>query len=535
MMSAKSLKRFTVLMGLALISLPAPKGQAQYEFRGVDFPGAAETVVYGINNLGVMVGQYGDIDFSAAFTEGNRGFVFDGVRYQTIHVPGSLSTSARGINDHGVIVGGYVAEDGQTRGFILDGSEYRDIVTPFADAASAADISNDGHIVGTYSADNFNGDLHGFLFDGSSFQSYDYPDAISTSLAGINDSHQQVGTFTRTDAISGFVLPGANPIAFPNGVITRAMAISDEGQVVGDYMALALSGAGALFRGFRFKPDSAAFTSIILPGPPCTFNPLEPLTQCLRSLRGINSQGTIVGYFDNNDALFHGFVGTPMLRAGDADQNLVFDQRDLIQALARGKYLTGLRATWGEGDWNRAPGGRPGAPPVGDRLFDQFDIIAAAGSGVYLTGRYATITPGGQRGDAQTSVVYDPRTGQLAVDAPGGTELTSIHIDSSAGIFTGAAAQNLGGSFDSDTDGNIFKATFGSSFGSLSFGSVAQPGLAEAFLLGDLTVVGSLAGGGGLGTVDLIWVPEPSTFVLASVALLAVFARSFAHNVANTL
>ena len=36
-------------------------------------------------------------------------------------------------------------------------------------------------------------------------------------------------------------------------------------------------------------------------------------------------------------------------------------------------------------------------------------------------------------------------------------------------------AQNLGGSFDNDADNNIFKATFGSSFASLSFGNVAQP------------------------------------------------------------
>ena len=38
-------------------------------------------------------------------------------------------------------------------------------------------------------------------------------------------------------------------------------------------------------------------------------------------------------------------------------------------------------------------------------------------------------------------------------------ELTSINIDSAGSIFTGAAAENLGGSFDNDADNNIFKAT----------------------------------------------------------------------------
>ena len=95
-------------------------------------------------------------------------------------------------------------------------------------------------------------------------------------------------------------------------------------------------------------------------------------------------------------------------------------------------------------------------------------------------------------------------------DAPAGVELTSINIDSVAGIFTGSAAESLGGSFDNDADANIFKATFGGSFGSVSFGNVAQTGLAKDFVLNDLSVVGSLAGGGDLGNVDLVYVPEPA-------------------------
>ena len=98
--------------------------------------------------------------------------------------------------------------------------------------------------------------------------------------------------------------------------------------------------------------------------------------------------------------------------------------------------------------------------------------------------------------------------------------MTSINIDSAAGIFTGDRAQNLGGSFDNDADNNIFKATFAGSFGSLSFGNVAQTGLSQEFVLNDLTVVGSLAGGGDLGDVDLIYVPESASAILLAVGLL---------------
>jgi hypothetical protein len=215
-------------------------------------------------------------------------------------------------------------------------------------------------------------------------------------------------------------------------------------------------------------------------------------------------------------------AGEITLEAGDADQDLDFDQFDLVHVQIANKYLSGQAATWGEGDWNGAPGGNPGSPPAGDGLFDQRDIVAAQQGGVYLTGPYAVIQPNGVSNDSQTSIIYDAATGDVAVDTPAGVELTSINIDSASGIFTGGVALNLGGSFDNDSDTNIFKATFGSSFGSLSFGYVAQPGLPEDFVLNDLSVIGSLEGGGGLGEVDLIYVPEPSTWGLLGNAFVMI-------------
>jgi hypothetical protein len=215
-------------------------------------------------------------------------------------------------------------------------------------------------------------------------------------------------------------------------------------------------------------------------------------------------------------------VPLAQMQAGDADRDRDFDQLDLVRVQVAAKYLTGQPASWGEGDWNGAPGGSRDNPPVGNGLFDQLDIIAALQGGKYLTGPYAALAPGGSQGDGQTSIGYDAATGAVSVDAPAGVELTSINIDSAAGIFTGATAQNLGGSFDNDSDTNIFKATFGSSFGSLSFGNVAQAGLSQEFVLSDLNVVGSLAGGGDLGTVDLIYVPEPTALMLACLGLFSV-------------
>ena len=121
---------------------------------------------------------------------------------------------------------------------------------------------------------------------------------------------------------------------------------------------------------------------------------------------------------------------------GAANRDLAFDQVDLVQVLQTAKYLTAQEATWGEGDWNGAPGGSPGDPPLGDGVFDQLDIVAALLGNTYLTGPYAATRTGGVQGDEQTSTVYDARTGEIAVDAPASRRCFGRIISSEAGIFS---------------------------------------------------------------------------------------------------
>jgi peroxiredoxin/uncharacterized membrane protein YeaQ/YmgE (transglycosylase-associated protein family) len=230
-------------------------------------------------------------------------------------------------------------------------------------------------------------------------------------------------------------------------------------------------------------------------------------------------------------SIIDGVERLPELQAGDANQDLQFDQLDLFQVLRARKYLSGQAATWGEGDWNGAPGGTIGDPPPGDGLFNSLDVIQALGAKTWLQGPYAGLAPDGEGGDEQVSIGYDADSGEIWLDAPASTPLTSLLIESASAVFTGDAAQNLGGSFDVDDDDTVFKATFGSSFGSLSFGSVAPQGLSQQFLLDDLGVIGSFVGGGALGEVDLIYVPvpEPSTVVyalLGAVVLLGCQRRN---------
>ena len=70
---------------------------------------------------------------------------------------------------------------------------------------------------------------------------------------------------------------------------------------------------------------------------------------------------------------YNGTPGTPPALTGDANLDGVFDERDLLQVMQRGKYLDDIpqNATWQDGDWN------------GDGEFDDQDIVAAFMAGHY--------------------------------------------------------------------------------------------------------------------------------------------------------
>jgi type VI protein secretion system component Hcp len=102
------------------------------------------------------------------------------------------------------------------------------------------------------------------------------------------------------------------------------------------------------------------------------------------------------------------------LQAGDADQDLDFDQLDLVRVQQAGTYLMDKPATWGSGDWNAAPGGFVGSPPIGDGRFNQLDIVAAQQAGVYLKGPYAA-TGHGELAKANLNSVAVPEPSTIVL------------------------------------------------------------------------------------------------------------------------
>jgi len=149
-----------------------------------------------------------------------------------------------------------------------------------------------------------------------------------------------------------------------------------------------------------------------------------------------------------------------------------------------------------------------------------------------FAGSFSVLAGDGTSGDDQTSLVYDMATGELSIDPAAGKDLTSINITSASSAFLGDKPAVLDGAFDNWANDNIFKATFGSMFGAISFGNVLAPGMSSADVIADLTAVGSLAGGGDLGAVDLVYmgVPEPASMIMFGMGLFGLFGlrRRFA-------
>ena len=125
-----------------------------------------------------------------------------------------------------------------------------------------------------------------------------------------------------------------------------------------------------------------------------------------RQLDTSAGRGTL--YVDLNSSYDDVQDAASQIEAGDANQDLQFDQLDMVQVLQRNKYLTGQAATWGDGDWDGAPGGTAGNPPPGNGLFDQADIVASLQHGLYTMGPYSARGPVGTLGDGLMFVVGAP-------------------------------------------------------------------------------------------------------------------------------
>jgi|GEM_PF-1199941 len=328
-----------VSLMISLLSISAVKGQEEssYSFTTIDFPGAASTILYGINDVGQIVGSYGC-----------RGFLFDNGSFQTIDFPGAKCTEAWGINNGGQIVGGYVTEEDPEDwyGFLYDGS-FQTIMFPGSDETYAFGINDAGQIVGHYGKEGWF--WHGFLFDGSGFQTIKVPysGCECTAAHGINNVGQAVGSYWGSECgegIHGFLFDGGfQAINFPDAVSTAALGINDRGQIVGNYSGY--SGWIPSQIGIAFLYDNGTFQTLNF-----------PYFTSVSAAYDINNAGQLVGSYRDLYGQLHGFLATPVVSCvtvlltfddgPEGDEYRFNSTSSVLNTLSTNSVQEGIKATF---------------------------------------------------------------------------------------------------------------------------------------------------------------------------------------------
>jgi probable HAF family extracellular repeat protein len=196
-------------------------------FQPLDYPGAPSTIAYKINDTGKIVGSFRD---STGLT---HGFLYDNGSFSPIDFPGSIDHTAiaLGINNRGDIVGEYDLTVEITHGFILQNGQYRTLDTPFASQTEARGINDRGVIVGDTYDDPFVGPIFGFTLDRNIFGRFDirgYNDVYETFPLTVNNRGMQGGVYDLSRF--GYVTIYGYPYrVYGNGV----WGMNDNGQIVG--------------------------------------------------------------------------------------------------------------------------------------------------------------------------------------------------------------------------------------------------------------------------------------------------------------
>lgn len=173
----------------------------------LDYPGASDTVAFGINNSGTVVGYWDLVDSNGNVIV-NHGFVWKEGTFTQFDFPGAVDSSVISIDAKGDMVGGWDAGQNSVQHSYVckSGGRCSSFDSPFPGetATQANDINANGDIVGIW-ADG-SGVLHGFLLTSQSFTSFDYPGAAETEAWGINNAGQIVGRhFDADGTVHGFL------------------------------------------------------------------------------------------------------------------------------------------------------------------------------------------------------------------------------------------------------------------------------------------------------------------------------------------
>lgn len=212
-------------------------GATVYSGGGTTFysaPNSYTTVFSKRNDSGVVVGFYGDTTYAQHYA---HGIVLHNSTLAVVNFPGATDTFLNGINKWGSIVGYGRTSSGTSAGFKLMNGSYQKIAYPgFSNSTQPMAISDVGVIVGTY--DVYSPVAHGFVYANGKYQKLDVPFANQgTYLYDVNTSGVIVGDYISGSFAQGFIYKNGafKIVVYPGATNTQVYGISNKGVVVGNW------------------------------------------------------------------------------------------------------------------------------------------------------------------------------------------------------------------------------------------------------------------------------------------------------------
>jgi hypothetical protein len=220
-----------------------------YTFTDLNVPGSQPYSTgyngLGINNLGQIVGSYDD-------GVGNSdGFLYTGSKYVTVDAPGATDTILYGINDRGQIVGdSFYAGTGKNYVFLDTRGTFTNIADGNAFFPLYSSLNDRDQVFGEGAFGYGILNVHGVITPINLSGAYS-----SASPSGFNNLDQVVGTVSGSAGCCQAFIDTKGvftQFGYPNASYTGGYAINDWGQVVGPYYDSAGNGYGFLYTNGHF-------------------------------------------------------------------------------------------------------------------------------------------------------------------------------------------------------------------------------------------------------------------------------------------
>lgn len=279
------------------LAAPAHAASSSYHVTPVDFPGAANTALYAINNRGQYVGAEKD-------TSGlHHAIVYTGGQLALLDPGGPIGSAAESwaysTNNLGDIAGATLDSAGVHHGYVhhADGAiEIIDI--PGGADTQAYGINDNGSVIGVYL--DASGNVHTFVRRNGAYASADLPGAFATWPLSINNREQIAGEYQVSEATIGYGF-----VAWEGGRFHLATApgspaegtffisINNRFDVLGSYV----DDAGAQR---NFIREGATYVPFELPAGIDAAGGVSAQT--------INDRLDMVGYYVDSHGVAHGYL-----------------------------------------------------------------------------------------------------------------------------------------------------------------------------------------------------------------------------------